>query len=378
MAPAVTSAVALVTTAAVALALAASQPIGLPGCNTTCGDVSVPYPFGFGPPHCYWHGFNLTCDGTSSATPRLLLGDGTLRVTKISLRNATVRVMRTGSILNTTGEVVIGDAGWNVTFGSSFRDHGYLLSSRNELVVSGCNVVATLLAEVGERTPRIISGCATFCTIGDGGHDIGPKRDLVATTGKHCTGTSRCCQAPLSLTSPPTEVQVRWLCTGNHTGEQELAPVNVFVAEEGWVDRTGLVGAKELQEAPLVLRWMVTKELPPRNRCADDVRRKLCKSQNSECRAEQPAGYTCICQSGYDGNPYIDGGCRAVDLFACSLQTSMSAKTNSLMGALANVPIRSGGTIANARKEHKATTLYPMAVYQSPWTNLSQKVSPPQ
>ncbi|TVU10513.1 hypothetical protein EJB05_44049, partial [Eragrostis curvula] len=48
---------------------------------------------------------------------------------------------------------------------------------------------------------------------------------------------------------------------------------------------------------------MVTQGLPQWNRCADNVRRKLCKIQNSKCRAEQPAGYTRICQSGYDGNP---------------------------------------------------------------------------
>ena len=65
--------------------------------------MSVPYPFGFGPSHCYWPGFNLTCD-TRHHPPRLLLGDGSLRVDDISLSNKTVRVMRTGSIVNTTGD----------------------------------------------------------------------------------------------------------------------------------------------------------------------------------------------------------------------------------------------------------------------------------
>jgi hypothetical protein len=31
--------------------------IGIPGCTTICGNVSVPYLFGMGPPRCYMPGF---------------------------------------------------------------------------------------------------------------------------------------------------------------------------------------------------------------------------------------------------------------------------------------------------------------------------------
>jgi hypothetical protein len=37
--------------------------IGLPGCTTRCGNVSVPYPFGI-EPGCYLEGFNVTCNAT--------------------------------------------------------------------------------------------------------------------------------------------------------------------------------------------------------------------------------------------------------------------------------------------------------------------------
>lgn len=72
-------------------------------CNTSCGDVKVPYPFGMGPRHCYRPGFNLTCDTTSGNTTRLLLGDyGDFRVLDISLTNTTVRVVHTGAFLGLT------------------------------------------------------------------------------------------------------------------------------------------------------------------------------------------------------------------------------------------------------------------------------------
>ncbi|OEL34524.1 hypothetical protein BAE44_0004458, partial [Dichanthelium oligosanthes] len=50
----------------------------LPGCTTTCGNVTVPYPFGIGA-NCSLQGFNLACDGTHDP-PRLLLDDGAVRV----------------------------------------------------------------------------------------------------------------------------------------------------------------------------------------------------------------------------------------------------------------------------------------------------------
>ncbi|KAL6844963.1 hypothetical protein ACP4OV_025622 [Aristida adscensionis] len=80
------AAAAAVAAAAHLIAAAADAErggIGLPNCPTSCGDVEVPYPFGISP-GCYLPGFNLTCD-TGHALPRLLLGNGVLRVVHISI-----------------------------------------------------------------------------------------------------------------------------------------------------------------------------------------------------------------------------------------------------------------------------------------------------
>ncbi|KAL6844961.1 hypothetical protein ACP4OV_025620 [Aristida adscensionis] len=368
---------AALVAAMVALALAAAAaadkrpPIGLPGCDTRCGKVNVPYPFGFGPPHCYWPGLNLTCDKSGhGGEPRLLLGDGTLRVVDISLKNTSVRVIRTGSIINSTA--IIHDV--NAPFGDSFMPYGYRLSASNELVLTGCNVMAMLVGDGDGKPGSISGGCVSFCS------DREPAFGYIGRrAGKYCSG-AHCCQMAVddSPYSAPTGLQVRWLNGRSNDDDRNSVPVYVFVAEEGWFDQRpvadDLIGrmtdhpSKASFEVPLLLRWAVAEDLAAHDwlkydsqHCEPSVASKLCKSDHTKCSVPDAAnitGYVCLCQEGYDGNPYLltgAGGCQEI---------SMNATGHRTTGALATVPTRPGRSSASVVEEPAATPGCPTAAFQ--------------
>ena len=75
-------------------------------CTRSCGNVSIPYPFGV-EAGCYQAaGFNLTCKQHSHhhhQPPKLFLGDGTVQVLDISVEHSTVRINSPGVQLQYDG-----------------------------------------------------------------------------------------------------------------------------------------------------------------------------------------------------------------------------------------------------------------------------------
>ncbi|KAK8661946.1 hypothetical protein V6N13_091534 [Hibiscus sabdariffa] len=67
---------------------AAANSTAKPGCKESCGNVTVPYPFGIGP-GCYlnpW--FEVSCNETSTTTPTVLLKRINMEVLNFSLRSS--------------------------------------------------------------------------------------------------------------------------------------------------------------------------------------------------------------------------------------------------------------------------------------------------
>ncbi|CAM0945181.1 unnamed protein product [Alopecurus aequalis] len=303
---------ALLAVLASAWPAAASQPIGST-CQRRCGGVDIPYPFGIGP-GCYLYTgendltFGLDCNLTAAGVYVPFCGG--LEVLSVSVPRGQARVRNniTTWCYNATSRAMDSQSGnlWTDVSDSSFT----LSDEENRLTVVGCNSLAYVSSSDASQFStgsEYMTGCMATC----------PGAAARQLDNGSCAGMG-CCQAaiPKGINSygvvfedkfNTSQIENFSRCSYAALGEAaafDFRTTYVTVAGD-FVESTG--GA-----VPLVLDWVVGKEtcgVAKRNASA-----YACVSGNSVCvDSRNGPGYLCNCSRGYEGNPYLQGGCRDID-----------------------------------------------------------------
>lgn len=291
-----------------AAAAAGTGPGSSTTCTRSCGNISIPYPFGI-EPGCYVEdGFNLTCDARSHhRPPKLFIGDGTVQVLAISVPNATVRINSSRVVFTHHHHDGGGSGGLTATgtWGAGLpRDGPYFLSEvTNSVAVLGCGVRADVR---GGRHDHLLGSCTAVCPLvaapppddagGEGGTDHVGSRTRSAAA---CTGVG-CCQAKIVPITSFYTIQIH-----KFDGSSNDSDYSVYIVD-GVFDDYASKGRPEA--LPAMLDWVINNST-----CSTDASAPACRSEHSFCQnstAVGHGGYLCHCSDGYRGNPYVPDGCQ--------------------------------------------------------------------
>lgn len=281
-------------------------------CTRSCGDIDIPYPFGLDPGCFHAAGFNLTCNNQENP-PKLFLGDGTVQVLEILVPDGRVRINSRRVYLFFEGGI---NATVNGTWGGGLPQGGpYVLSesAMNRLVVVGCGVQVDLRAG---NQDFLLSSCTAVCPVvtlpvQGGGGGIGPRGSIVQGRNGNCSGIG-CCDTSIALGYSVYNLH------GSQYGDQRYDKLSTFVyITDGVFNYSPSMlygyGNSAPKALPAMLDWVIRNSTCPTNTPAPE-----CRSANSFCRnlasgadIDYPfRGYVCSCSDGYQGNPYIIGGCQ--------------------------------------------------------------------
>lgn len=273
-----------------------------PGCLDKCGNVSIPYPFGTGK-GCFQEPFDVTCNETGA-----YLASTGVRVLDINLTLGEVRVQNPhiASQCNYTN----GSTSSGGTLALSLDPFHKVSDTKNKFISIGCATLAMIVGVTKGKNQLeypTVNSCFSFCT------DASNVDDSV-----ECFGMG-CCQSSFPGNISSFSTQSAPVEDIYNSTIQSFSPCSYsFVVEEDWfkfdrsyVNSTNFV-SNNSDGVPLVLDWVVGNQS-----CSEASKmgsQYACQAMNSECiTVLNGPGYRCNCSQGYEGNPYLQGGCQDIN-----------------------------------------------------------------
>ncbi|XVF11594.1 hypothetical protein REPUB_Repub08aG0040500 [Reevesia pubescens] len=276
-----------------------------PGCQQSCGNLTVDYPFGVGK-GCFMQGFEISCnDSYNPPKPFLDFGATKHEIVNISVAENQVRIRNTvirAEGFNETGAAILNTGSINLT------NTPFIFNNTvNKFTVTGCNSFGMLLLRDGEAT----TGCYSVCD---------DKRE--GMTDGSCSGLG-CCQTSILKGVKQIETAIQNLLndstikdlynesevsTPYHCGYASLIDQESYSFEASDLDHCF---SSKIENSWVVLDWVIGDQICEEAKKSSDT--YACQGMNSSCleyESDNGQGYRCSCKQGYGGNPYLTTGCQ--------------------------------------------------------------------
>ncbi|XP_034697224.1 wall-associated receptor kinase 2-like [Vitis riparia] len=275
-----------------------------PGCPETCGNVSIVYPFGIGKGCFLDKRFEITCNNSSLPHPLFHVDEeNEAEVLYMSLEYMRIKDWTSPvCYANYTSE------GQSYALFSIAPMEPFSYShTENKFIGIGCDIFAYIgySNTTNFINKSYISGCVSICS-GQGWSWL--------DTNYSCSGIG-CCQTTFPVDPSIFEIQSGKMSARADSWDRSSNQCRlVLIAENNFSEfhqfDVSFSNVNKTYFYPSVLNWAIG------NKSCHEAQKRgdyACGS-NSRCvNSKKGSGYTCQCNSGYRGNPYLPDGCGDVD-----------------------------------------------------------------
>lgn len=237
-------------------AAAGTSSMALPGCPDKCGNISVPYPFGFDD-GCFRQPFRVYCGDDQAVYPQ---GGKRLKVLQFNLSEGEIRIKKriANSCDNSTQSTSLPGQQTMFTDGGMVANgipYFTVSTAKNKFTAIGC--ATTTIIQDWDDQRNYTSGCVSFC-------NEDSVEDMIARNAMAWAVVRLLSQVIVGLTSPASFLAIGGV---DYTAVRKFCPCSyAFVVKQNWFEfNASYVKSREFGErygfkglgVPLVLDWSV-------------------------------------------------------------------------------------------------------------------------